>query len=265
MTLVTASIDIDAPRERVYDLMLDPARLDEWVTIHRRVNTRGAGQPREGYEMDQTLCLRGSQLQGPLDAHRGQAAEPRDLGGPRAGPLLRPHQLRADGPRRRPHALRLRERVQGARRLPRRRREPDADRRRAPAGGEPLAAAAQGAAGKRASGRLDRRRARPAAPLPAVPDRCSRRCALPFQGITGVSELALFLAPLFVIGALLLCGRYVGEEKIVARWRAAVASGARAAAPSAGARAPSARFAPSSCRAPSASAGRRPRPRRPPD
>ena len=38
MTLVTASIDIDAPRERVYDLVLDPARLDDWVTIHRRVN-----------------------------------------------------------------------------------------------------------------------------------------------------------------------------------------------------------------------------------
>ena len=42
------------------------------------------------------------------------------------------------------------------------------------------------------------------------------------QGLTGVSELTLFLAPLFVIGSLLLCGRYIGEEKIVARWRAAV-------------------------------------------
>ena len=60
MTLVTASIDIDAPREQVYDLALDPSRLDEWVTIHRRVNSRDAGEPHEGYEMNQTLCLRGA-------------------------------------------------------------------------------------------------------------------------------------------------------------------------------------------------------------
>ena len=60
MTLVTASIDIDAPPEAVYDLVLDPSRLDEWVTIHRRVNSRDAGKPREGYEMNQTLCLRGA-------------------------------------------------------------------------------------------------------------------------------------------------------------------------------------------------------------
>jgi uncharacterized membrane protein len=60
VTLVTASIEIDAPREKVYDLVLDPARLDEWVTIHRRVNSRDAGDPHEGYEMNQTLCLRGA-------------------------------------------------------------------------------------------------------------------------------------------------------------------------------------------------------------
>ena len=60
MTLVRASIEIDAPREQVYDFMLDPAHLDEWVTIHRRVNARDAGPPQQGYEMDQTLCLRGA-------------------------------------------------------------------------------------------------------------------------------------------------------------------------------------------------------------
>ncbi len=60
MTLVTASIDIDAPRDRVFETVLDPGRLDEWVTIHRRVNSRDAGPPREGFEMDQTLHLRGA-------------------------------------------------------------------------------------------------------------------------------------------------------------------------------------------------------------
>jgi uncharacterized protein YndB with AHSA1/START domain len=59
MTLVTASIDIDAPREVVFETMLDPKRLDEWVTIHRRVNDADDGAPREGFEMEQTLCLRG--------------------------------------------------------------------------------------------------------------------------------------------------------------------------------------------------------------
>jgi uncharacterized membrane protein len=60
VTLVRASIEIDAPPERVYDFMLDPAHLDEWVTIHRRVNSRDAGSPRQGFEMDQTLHLRGA-------------------------------------------------------------------------------------------------------------------------------------------------------------------------------------------------------------
>ena len=60
MTLVTASIDIDAPREKVFQTVLDPARLHEWVTIHRRVNDADGGRPREGYGMEQTLCLRGA-------------------------------------------------------------------------------------------------------------------------------------------------------------------------------------------------------------
>jgi uncharacterized protein YndB with AHSA1/START domain len=60
MTVVNASIDIDAPPERVYDTMLDPARLDDWVTIHRRVNRSDGGKPHRGYEMEQTLCLRGA-------------------------------------------------------------------------------------------------------------------------------------------------------------------------------------------------------------
>jgi uncharacterized membrane protein len=60
MTLVKASIDIDAPREKVFETVLDPRRLDEWVTIHRRVNRVEDGPPHQGYEMDQTLCLRGA-------------------------------------------------------------------------------------------------------------------------------------------------------------------------------------------------------------
>jgi hypothetical protein len=43
------------------------------------------------------------------------------------------------------------------------------------------------------------------------------------QGLTGVTELALFLTPIFLIGALLLSGRFVAEDRIVARWRALAA------------------------------------------
>ena len=60
MTLVTASIDIAAPRAKVFETMLDPAHLDEWVTIHRRVNRVDEGPPTRGYEMEQTLHLRGA-------------------------------------------------------------------------------------------------------------------------------------------------------------------------------------------------------------
>ena len=60
MTVVTASIEIDAPPDRVYDKILDPDCLPKWVTIHQRVNQADPGDPHEGYEMEQTLCLRGA-------------------------------------------------------------------------------------------------------------------------------------------------------------------------------------------------------------
>jgi uncharacterized protein YndB with AHSA1/START domain len=60
MTLVTATIDIDAPPQKVFSTVLDPARLNEWVTIHRRVNSADDGKLHEGFEMEQTLHLRGA-------------------------------------------------------------------------------------------------------------------------------------------------------------------------------------------------------------
>jgi hypothetical protein len=44
------------------------------------------------------------------------------------------------------------------------------------------------------------------------------------QAITGVGQLALYLTPLFLLAALLLSGHYLGEERIVARWRASTQS-----------------------------------------
>jgi hypothetical protein len=42
------------------------------------------------------------------------------------------------------------------------------------------------------------------------------------QALTGVSELVLYLTPCFLLGALLMCGRFVAEDRIVRRWRAAL-------------------------------------------
>jgi hypothetical protein len=50
------------------------------------------------------------------------------------------------------------------------------------------------------------------------------------QGVTGLTDLALSSAPLFLIVALLLGGRFVGEDRILARWHAARPRPARAPA-----------------------------------
>jgi hypothetical protein len=41
------------------------------------------------------------------------------------------------------------------------------------------------------------------------------------QGLTGLTDLALYCAPLFLVVGLLLGGRFVGEGRILARWAAA--------------------------------------------
>ena len=53
MSEVITSITIDAPPEKVWEVVMDPNRLGEWVTIHRKLNSASDG------EMNQTLCLRG--------------------------------------------------------------------------------------------------------------------------------------------------------------------------------------------------------------
>ncbi len=53
MSEVTTSIEIAAPPEEVWDVMMDAQRLEEWVTIHRRL------EDFTDSTMDQVLCLRG--------------------------------------------------------------------------------------------------------------------------------------------------------------------------------------------------------------
>jgi carbon monoxide dehydrogenase subunit G len=56
---VVTSIHIAAAPEEVWALVMDPTRLGEWVSIHRHLNEHSPGSLRVGYEMDQTLHLRG--------------------------------------------------------------------------------------------------------------------------------------------------------------------------------------------------------------
>jgi carbon monoxide dehydrogenase subunit G len=59
MSQVTASITIDAPPERVWQMVMDPSCLGTWVTIHRRLLHADGGAPKVGYRMDQAIHLRG--------------------------------------------------------------------------------------------------------------------------------------------------------------------------------------------------------------
>jgi carbon monoxide dehydrogenase subunit G len=63
MSLVTVSTKIDAPRDAVWDMVMDPKRLGDWVTIHRKLLGADGGPPRVGYEMDQQIHLRGVSLE----------------------------------------------------------------------------------------------------------------------------------------------------------------------------------------------------------
>lgn len=48
-----------APVERVWETVMDPSRLADWVTIHRSVDEVSSVPLHRGAIMDQVLCLRG--------------------------------------------------------------------------------------------------------------------------------------------------------------------------------------------------------------
>ena len=62
MSLVTVSTKIDATREEVWQMVMDPHRLADWVTIHRKLVRADDGPPRVGFEMEQRIHLRGVSL-----------------------------------------------------------------------------------------------------------------------------------------------------------------------------------------------------------
>jgi carbon monoxide dehydrogenase subunit G len=63
MSTVSVSAHIPATPEQVWEIVMDPRRLGEWVTIHRGLPRADPGPPHVGYEMDQQIHLRGVNLE----------------------------------------------------------------------------------------------------------------------------------------------------------------------------------------------------------
>lgn len=59
MKRVTAAIDIAAPPEKVWEVVMDPKRLKDWVTIHRKLGKVSDSPLKDGSTLEQTLHLRG--------------------------------------------------------------------------------------------------------------------------------------------------------------------------------------------------------------
>jgi carbon monoxide dehydrogenase subunit G len=57
MTDVSASIEIGVRPARVWEVIMDPGHYGDWVTIHRKLGRVDSGAPREGFMVEQTLCL----------------------------------------------------------------------------------------------------------------------------------------------------------------------------------------------------------------
>jgi uncharacterized protein YndB with AHSA1/START domain len=59
MSRVQVTTTIKAPVDRVWETVMDPNCLEDWVTIHREVESISSHPLRKGSTMDQVLHLRG--------------------------------------------------------------------------------------------------------------------------------------------------------------------------------------------------------------
>lgn len=59
MSIVSAEVQIDAPIERVWETVMNPHRLGDWVTIHKSIADISENPLRQGSTMDQSMSVRG--------------------------------------------------------------------------------------------------------------------------------------------------------------------------------------------------------------
>ena len=81
MTAVKASIEIAVPPDAVWDVIMDPDHFDDWVTIHRKLGHVDDGPLREGFEVEQTLCLHRANFKVKWSLARVRRPAPRGVGG----------------------------------------------------------------------------------------------------------------------------------------------------------------------------------------
>ena len=72
---VERTIEIKAPPERVWALLMDPRRLGDWVSVHKSLKKAPAGQLHEGSELIQCLHMAGTSFNVHWEVE--QADEPR--------------------------------------------------------------------------------------------------------------------------------------------------------------------------------------------
>ncbi len=82
---VERSIEIAAPPDAVYDLVMDPSRLDEWVTVHEELLHAPNGVLDEGDELSQKLKVAGQKFK--VNWKVSTAHRPRDIEWEGRGPL----------------------------------------------------------------------------------------------------------------------------------------------------------------------------------
>jgi carbon monoxide dehydrogenase subunit G len=59
---VERTIEIAAPPERLYEILMDPQRLEDWVTIHHHLEDAPKGRLRKGSKLTQCLRLAGKKF-----------------------------------------------------------------------------------------------------------------------------------------------------------------------------------------------------------
>jgi uncharacterized protein YndB with AHSA1/START domain len=59
MSIVHVKTRIEAPVERVWEKIMDPRALEQWVTIHRSLDDTSSEPTHKGATMDQVMCVRG--------------------------------------------------------------------------------------------------------------------------------------------------------------------------------------------------------------
>ena len=122
---VERNIQIDAPPQRVYDVVMDPSRLEDWVTIHHHLEDAPNGSLKKGSKLTQCLKLAGRKFKVRWTVVENEPVQAGGVGGQGPGWLTRPGVIRVRRlVRRRLHRLPLHERVRPSGRAARPRRGP---------------------------------------------------------------------------------------------------------------------------------------------